>query len=289
MPAPVFRLAPSPNGKLHLGHAYSALLNSQLARTLGGKLLLRIEDIDLARSRPRFIAQIIDDLRWLGVEWHGPIRLQSEHFADYRATAKRLAAGGLLYKCFASRAEIEIAAGSSPARDPDGAVLYPGLWRGADPANTAGRATAGLPYAWRLDMARALATLSGPLDFSAFEDSGGLLLRSVPAFPEQWGDAVIVRKDTPASYHLAVVHDDALQGVTHVVRGADLEAATSLHRLLQTLLGLPAPIYCHHRLLPGPDGRKLSKSFNDISLEQLRRGGATPADIRRLTGLPEDG
>ena len=282
---PVLRLAPSPNGYLHLGHAYSALLNDELARRTGGRLLLRIEDIDPARSRPEYVAQVLDDLAWLGVRWEAPVRRQSEHFSDYRAAADKLAARGLLYPCFASRAEIEVAAGASAATDPDGAPLYPGIWRGADPAEIARRKANGEAFALRLDMARALASLGEPLSHKAFELDDLSTHGPVSATPARWGDAVIVRKETPTSYHLSVVHDDALQGVTHVVRGADLTAATDLHRLLQALLGLPPPAYHHHRLIAGPGGRKLSKSLGDTSLAQLRREGATPDDIRRILEL----
>ena len=282
---PVLRLAPSPNGQLHLGHAYSALLNDQLARRLGGRLLLRIEDIDPGRSRPEFVAQVFDDLAWLGLSWQEPVRQQSNHLADYRAAAAKLQSLGLLYPCFASRTEIEAAAGVMSATDPDGAPIYPGLWRDADTMEVERRRASGEPFALRLDMARALALLPRPLSYSAFELADPGSLRLVSADPGLWGDPVIVRKETPTSYHLSVVHDDALQGVTHVIRGKDLEAATGLHVLLQALLGLPSPVYHHHRLIAGPGGRKLSKSLGDTSLVQLRRDGVSPVDIRRLVGL----
>lgn len=283
--ASVFRFAPSPNGRLHLGHAYSALLNFDLARRHGGRFLLRIEDIDPARSRPAFVAGIFEDLRWLGLTWEEPVRRQSEHFADYRAAAGRLAALGLLYPCFASRAEIEAAAGAAAGRDPDGAPLYPGLWRGADPAEVARRQAAGEPFAMRLDMARAV-RLAEPFDVACFAPDDGLTVTRRPAEPARWGDAAIQRKETPTSYHLSVVVDDAAQGISHVVRGADLEAATDLHRLLQTLLGLPAPVYHHHRLVTDETGRKLAKSLGDTSLAELREAGASPPDVRRMVGLP---
>ena len=284
-PVPVLRFAPSPNGQLHLGHAYSALLNSDLARRMGGRLLLRIEDIDLARSQPRYVEAIFEDLRWLGLSWAEPVRRQSEHFSDYRAAAAKLEAMGLLYPCFASRTEIEAAAGPAPMSDPDDAPLYPGLWRGADPANVRRRKQAGEPFAMRLDMVRALEAVGEPLAWSRFDPDAPSRLMQHNSDPARWGDAVIVRKETPTSYHLSVVVDDALQGATHVVRGADLEAATDLHLLLQALLGLPSPAYCHHGLVSDPNGRKLSKSLGDTSLAQLRREGATPQDVRRLVGL----
>ncbi|MDX2263389.1 MAG: tRNA glutamyl-Q(34) synthetase GluQRS [Hyphomicrobiales bacterium] len=274
---PVLRFAPSPNGELHLGHAYSALFTWETARALGGRFLLRIEDIDRTRCRPEFEAQIYDDLAWLGLTWETPVRRQSEHFADYRAALARLDALGLIYPCFATRKEIAAAAIGA---DPDGAPLYPGLWRGADEADVARRMTAGEPYALRLDMARALdATGAEPIAWRAFEMRGGACeVATVRAAPERWGDAVLARKDTPTSYHLSVVVDDALQGVSHVTRGADLLAATDLHALLQRLLGLPSPLYAHHRLIT-LEGRKLSKSAGDRSLRSLREAGVTAADV----------
>jgi len=282
MPAPpVFRFAPSPNGRLHLGHAYSALLNFELARRHGGRFLLRIEDIDVARSRLEYVAGIFEDLRWLGLSWEEPVRHQSQHFASYRAAADRLAALGLLYPCFASRSEIEAAAILS---DPDGAPVYPGLWRGADAGEVARRKAAGEPFVMRLYMAGA-ERLAGPLVVASFEQDDPFTLEARPAEPARWGDAVLQRKETPTSYHLAVVVDDALQGVSHVVRGTDLEAATDVHRLLQALLGLPAPAYHHHHLITDEKGRKLAKSLRDTSLAELRRDGASPEDIRRMVGV----
>lgn len=283
---PVFRFAPSPNGELHLGHAYSALLNHDLARRMGGRFLLRIEDIDLGRCRPEYEAQIYEDLAWLGLEWELPARRQSEHFSEYAVALERLTVLGVLYPCFASRKEIAAAAGD--ATDPDGAPLYPGLYRDAPRETVDARMAAGDGYALRLDMARALfvhaRTPAEPLTLLTFDpDSGETAARL--AYPERWGDAVLARKDIPASYHLAVVLDDALQGVTHVVRGQDLEAAADLHRLLQELLALPAPLYHHHRLIADAEGRKLSKRDKDKSLRALRAEGVTPAGIRRMLGL----
>lgn len=284
---PVLRFAPSPNGELHLGHALSALVGYEQAQALGGRFLLRIEDIDTARARPEHVAGIFEDLRWLGVTWADPVLFQSTRMPAYRAAAGRLSAQGLLYRCFATRSEIEAAAAGA-ATDPDGAALYPGLWKGRPGRDIADALAAGRPCALRLDMAAAsraaAAILAGrPLTFTELDDAGAP--STVHARPELWGDAVIVRKDVATSYHLAVVVDDAWQGVTHVTRGRDLLAATGLHRLLQVLLGLPAPIYRHHRLIADAGGRKLSKSARDTSLRTLRQGGATPDEIRRRVGL----
>jgi glutamyl-Q tRNA(Asp) synthetase len=288
MAAPfVFRFAPSPNGELHLGHALSALIGFERAQAVGGRFLLRIEDIDLARVRPYFVSGILEDLRWLGLSWPEPVVFQSQRLPAYREAAKRLEALGVLYPCFASRAEIRSAARGAPL-DPDGAPLYPGLFRQLSATEVARRKAAAQPFALRLDMGRAIAVASrelggAGLTFTELDENGGA--RSLSARPERWGDAVIVRKDVPTSYHLAVVVDDAWQGVTHVTRGRDLFAATDLHRLLQVLLGLPAPLYQHHRLITDASGRKLAKSSGDTSLRQLRRQGLTPADVRRLIGL----
>ncbi|HWK94154.1 MAG TPA: tRNA glutamyl-Q(34) synthetase GluQRS [Pseudolabrys sp.] len=281
---PVFRFAPSPNGYLHLGHALSALLNAEAARAAGGRMLLRIEDIDGARCRPEYEAAIDEDLAWLGVTWEQPVRRQSEHFADYRAALARLEAMGLIYPSFESRAEIAslVAAREPWPRDPDGAPLYPGAAKLMPAHERARRIGAGEPYALRLDMQKALAQVTGKLTWS---ESGDGATGDIAADPAAWGDVVLARKDTPASYHLAVVVDDALQGVTDIVRGLDLFHATSVHRLLQSLLGLPAPRYRHHRLILDADGRKLSKSTAATALRELRAQGLTPSDIRRRVGL----
>jgi glutamyl-Q tRNA(Asp) synthetase len=282
------RFAPSPNGYLHLGHAYSAIHASDTARELGGQFLVRIEDIDTARSRDAFIDAIFEDLAWLGLSWQQPVLRQSHHFARYREAADRLAARGLLYPAFATRSEIAGSVDATTPRDPDGAPLYPAFDKRLDPKDVASRIASGEPYALRLDMERALAearrNLGGtPLTFCEFDDQGARTV--IEATPEIWGDAILVRKDTPASYHLAVVVDDAYQGITRVTRGRDLYEATHLHRLLQVLLDLPEPQFCHHRLVTGPDGRKLAKSAGDTSLRVLRSEGATPADIRRMLQL----
>jgi len=284
---PVFRFAPSPNGPLHLGHALSALTCSDMARRLDGRFLVRIEDIDVARCREEHVAGILEDLAWLGLAWEEPVLRQSQHFATYVEAAQWLEAQGLLYPCFASRTEIEAAAPVG-SLDPDGAPLYPGLHKSLQRAEIEARTQNGERFALRLDMQRALEIarqrLGGrPLTFAELDESGNPQL--IEARPEQWGDAVILRKDVPASYHLAVVVDDARQGVTHVTRGRDLYAATGLHRLLQVLLGLPEPAYHHHRLLTDGEGRKLAKSAGDMGLASLRAAGTPPEAVRRLVGL----
>jgi glutamyl-Q tRNA(Asp) synthetase len=287
---PVFRFAPSPNGRLHLGHAYSALLNADFARRFDGRLLLRIEDIDTTRCRPAFEAAIHEDLAWLGLRWEEPVRRQSEHFDDYRAAFRRLQGRGVLYPCFCSRTDIAAAiacraeeAGQPWPRDPDGAPLYPGTCRLLPAGEVERRIAASEPHAWRLTMAALQTLWPGPYSYCRFDRDGRE--ERVAADPWRWGDAVIVRKDTPTSYHLSVVVDDALQGITHVVRGQDLEAATDLHILLQAVLGLPTPLYHHHGLVLDPEGDKLAKSRQSQSLAELRAAGATPRDIRRRLGF----
>jgi glutamyl-Q tRNA(Asp) synthetase len=271
---PVFRFAPSPNGHLHLGHAYSALLNADLAREAGGRLLLRIEDIDETRCKPEYEAAIYEDLRWLGLAWEEPVRRQSEHYDDYRAALARLDAMSLIYPAFESRAEI---ARLARRRDPDGAPVYEGEGKSLPAAERKRRIEAGEPYALRLDTEAALAR-TGALTWT----DGG---RDIEADPAAWGDVILARKDSPTSYHLSVIVDDAAQGVTDVVRGQDLFAATAVHRVLQELLGLPAPRYRHHPLILDSEGKKLSKSTRATGLRELRAEGKTPADIRRLAGL----
>jgi glutamyl-Q tRNA(Asp) synthetase len=285
---PVFRFAPSPNGYLHLGHALSALLNADRARAAGGRLLLRIENIDAARFRPEYETAISEDLAWLGLAWERPVRRQSEHLGDYRAALAKLDAMGLIYPSFESRAEIaalvaEREAQSPWPRDPDGAPLYPGNAK-TMPAAERTRRMAAEPYALRLDMAAALARTSA----LTWEETGagpsGETGR-IATDPAAWGDVILARKETPTSYHLAVVVDDAAQGVTEVVRGHDLFHATSVHRLLQVLLGLAAPRYHHHRLILDANGAKLSKSTDATGLRELRARGASAADIRKRVGL----
>jgi glutamyl-Q tRNA(Asp) synthetase len=289
MPPPVFRFAPSPNGYLHLGHAFSALLNFDLARASSGRLLLRIEDIDLTRCKPEFETAIYQDLAWLGIAWEEPVRRQSEHLADYRAALDKLFALGLVYPSFESRAEIatlvaEREANAPWPRDPDGAPLYSGTAKLLSSDERARLLELGAPYALRLDMAAACAG-AGDLGWSEHGEGPDGETGAVAARPEAWGDVILARKETPTSYHLSVVVDDALQGVTEVVRGQDLFWSTSVHRLLQQLLGLPQPAYRHHRLVLDAVGRKLSKSTEATGLRELRAGGVTPSDIRRLAGL----
>lgn len=281
MNVPTFRFAPSPNGELHLGHAYSALLNQRLVNEFGGRMLLRIEDIDTTRCTPEFEQGIYRDLEWLGVEWELPVRRQSEHFDTYSEALEKLRAMGLIYPAFLSRGEIRayITEQQDWLRDPDGAPLYPPLDRHASETHRREKIASGIPFSWRLDMEKAIAAV-GALDWNELSSN-----ETVKAEPQLWGDVIIARSDIPTSYHLAVVVDDALQSVTHVVRGRDLFAATSVQRVLQTLLGLPAPVYRHHELILGPDGRKLSKSEHSTGLRALRAAGKTPADIRQMLGL----
>jgi glutamyl-Q tRNA(Asp) synthetase len=287
MPPPVFRFAPSPNGYLHLGHAFSAMLNADLARETGGRLLLRIEDIDPTRCRVEFEDAIYEDLAWLGLAWKRPVRRQSEHFACYRAALEKLVALGLVYPAFESRAEIASLVRDREReapwpRDPDGAPLYPGSARALSAEERAHRMQSGEPYVLRLDTAAAVARV-GALTWREERLDGRI--ETIAADPAAWGDVVLARKETPTSYRISVVVDDAAQGVTEVVRGADLLAATSVHRLLQALLGLPQPVYLHHRLLLDADGRKLSKSTQATGLRELRARGVTPAEIRHMVGL----
>ena len=278
--APRLRFAPSPNGRLHLGHAYSALLNADLADRMGGLCRLRIEDIDPQRSKPDLSDAIVADLAWLGLTYPEPVRHQSTHMDAYRAVRDRLIDRGLAYPCFCSRAQIR--AGAGTACDPDGAPLYPGTCRGLDPAVAAENRARDVPHTWRLDMAAALRQAGATHGYVGFDATGA---RPVAADPARWGDAMIARRDVPTSYHLAVVHDDAREEITHVVRGRDLEAATDLHVLLQKLLGLPTPRYRHHALLRDGDGQKLAKSRSSQSLADLRQAGVTPAQIRARLGF----
>jgi glutamyl-Q tRNA(Asp) synthetase len=259
-----------------------------MAHDLGGRFLVRIEDIDVARARPEFVDAIFEDLAWLGLTWEQPVLVQSQHFADYLAAADKLIAQGLLYPCFASRAELAAASSGPAFADPDGGPLYPSLWKTASQEAVAERIARGEVPALRLDMDAALRVAQAklgdtPLTFTEIDADGHAL--AIDAEPERWGDAIIVRKDVPASYNLAVVVDDARQGVTHVTRGDDILPATGLQRLLQVLLDLPEPLYYHHRLIRWQDGRKLSKSNSDMGLRALRAEGASPSDICRAIGL----
>jgi glutamyl-Q tRNA(Asp) synthetase len=283
MSPPVFRFAPSPNGALHLGHAFSALLNHDMARETGGRLLLRIEDIDTERCTPAHEELMLEDLAWLGIEWEQPVRRQSEHFADYRAAIRELETAGLVYRSYLSRSdmrqrvEAHEAKGAAWPRDPDGAPVF-----SSDDDDNTNRDG---PYALRLNMGKALDHIGEPLSWIEHGAGPEGETGKIEADPGVWGDVVLARRDTPTSYSLSVVLDDALQDVTHIVRGRDLFHATSVHAVLQELLGLPRPEYLHHDLILAEDGRKLSKSNLDTSLASLRNAGATPGDIRRMIGL----
>jgi glutamyl-Q tRNA(Asp) synthetase len=285
----ILRFAPSPNGYLHLGHAYSALLNYDRARELGGRLLLRIEDIDTGRCRPDYEDAIYEDLRWLGISWQEPVRRQSEHFADYEVALAKLEAQRLLYPSFESRAEIaamieDLDRHGGWPRDPEGAPIYPGRARKLSAAERQRRREAGEAFSLRLAMDAAVAR-AGVLTWTETGAGPHSQTGTLMAAPQLWGDVVLARKDVPTSYHIAAVVDDALQGVTDVVRGQDLFWSTSIHRLLQALLGLPEPAYHHHKLILDENGQKLSKSTQSTGLRELRANGATPRDIRRMVGL----
>jgi glutamyl-Q tRNA(Asp) synthetase len=274
------RFAPSPTGFLHLGHAYAALTAHARARAADGRFLLRLEDIDATRCRPHFATAVLEDLAWIGLVWDGPVRVQSEHLQQYRAVLAGLAARGLLYPCFCTRAEIarEVAAAAAAPHGPEG-PRYPGTCRRLSEAERAARRAAGQPFALRLDMTRALATLSGPIGFE--EEGEGW----IACDPEPFGDIVLARKDAPASYHLCVTHDDALQGVTLVTRGADLKSATHVQRLLQALMGWPTPLYAHHGLIRDEAGTRLAKRQGAMTLRDLRASGMTAGEIWRRLGF----
>lgn len=270
----VTRFAPSPTGSLHKGHAFSALTAFEAARAGGGRFLLRIEDIDTTRCRPEFEATILEDLAWLGIAWESPVRRQSEHLADYAAALDRLAGDGLLYRCFRTRREL--AEASAPHGRMD-------MFRGqALPADEeAARLAAGAPFAWRLSLDAAERRLGGFAQLTFVDEDRG----EIGARPQLGGDVVLGRKDVGVAYHLAVVVDDALQGVTHVIRGEDLLEATHVQRLLQALLGLPTPTYRHHRLILGPDGKRLAKRDHAQTLRELRESGMSAADLRKELGF----
>ena len=276
----VTRFAPSPTGYLHLGHAFSALIAWRRSRASGGRFLLRLEDIDPARCRPEFAAAIIEDLAWLGLDWDGEVRVQSQHLPQYRATLDTLAARGLLYPCFCTRADIQQSAAAP--HTPDGTPRYPGTCRRLSTDEREARIAAGERFALRLDMARALD--AAPQRLFVDEEGEG----TIRCHPEQFGDVVLARKDAPASYHLCVTHDDALQGVTLVTRGEDLKPATHLHRLLQALMGWPTPAYAHHPLLTDVSGRRLAKRDRAATLRSQRAEGLSPAAIldRLIPGQP---
>jgi glutamyl-Q tRNA(Asp) synthetase len=286
----VSRFAPSPTGRLHLGHAYSALLAHDFARQRGGAFLLRIEDIDPTRCRNEFVEGILEDLAWLGLGWDGDVIRQSDRLPLYAAALDRLKAEGLVYPCFCARSAIaaEIAASAAAPHGPDG-PHYPGTCRKLTADERESR-IANEPHAWRLDVAKAMeATPRSPQERAGGlrRDGGGPLRpltwtndgKEVTAHPEAFGDVILARKDAPTSYHLAVTLDDAAQGVTDVVRGVDLYASTHIHRLLQALLGLPTPAYHHHPLLTDGEGKRLAKRSGAPTLADLRAAGANPAEL----------
>ncbi len=271
----ITRFAPSPTGHLHLGSAYAAWFAWQRARAAGGQFLLRIEDIDTQRCRTDYTDALITDLDWLGLDWDGPVRVQTEHLGDYRAALDGLKRRGLVYPCFCSRADI--AAAGSAAHGPEGPI-YPGTCRHVSPECRAVR-VACEPHAWRLDMQAALAQIDAPL---VFTEHGEIRVCD----PARFGDVVLERRDTPGSYHLCVTHDDWLQGVTLVTRGEDLLETTELHRLIQALMGWPAPAYAHHVLLRDATGQRLAKRDAATSVHVLRASGATADAVRALAGIP---
>ena len=272
----VTRFAPSPTGLLHRGHAFSALTAFEAARAVGGRFLLRIEDIDATRCRPAFEAAMLDDLAWLGLDWQGPVRRQSEHLADYRGALDRLRVQGLLYRCFRTRGELMDDIGRAPNGPVTG--VTPGPHAAEDEAR---QLAAGRPYAWRLSLAAAERALGGFADLRFVEEGMG----PIAANPALGGDVILARKDLGVSYHLAVVVDDALQTITHVIRGRDLLEAAHTQRLLQALLGLPTPVYRHHPLVLRPDGKRFAKRDTAETLRDLRAGGLTAADLRRALGF----
>lgn len=288
MTAFITRFAPSPTGRLHLGHAFSALTAFEAARAADGRMRLRIEDIDAARSKPEFEAGIYEDLTWLGIDWPEPVRRQSDHLADYARALDLLIDQGLVYRCFKTRKEVLDEIARAPHLAPDGPEGPQYVGAPLKAPEEAARLAAGEPFAWRLSVARATARLgaaSGGLAFDVEDVAPPHARRRVRARPEIFGDVVVARKDAGTSYHLAAVHDDALQGVTHVVRGEDLAAAAHLHVLVQALLGLPTPIYRHHRLITDESGKRLAKRDQSATLQSLRESGATPTDLRRRLGF----
>lgn len=262
----VFRFAPSPNGHLHLGHAYSALLNARMAKECGGRFLVRIEDIDTVRCSRALAHDALEDLAWLGVRWEEPVRYQSEHMLDFQNAQQELTMRGLLYPCFCSRREVAARCQSGPL-DPEGQPIYDGFCRSIPQSHQERMLAQGVPHAMRLQMTAAMERLGKNID------------------ARSWGDIILVRRDIGTSYHVAVVVDDALQRVTDVVRGQDLESVTSIHLLLQRLLGLPSPAYLHHRLITDDAGQKLGKSVGSRSLRSLRQDGMKPDQVRHVLGF----
>lgn len=295
MSRPIFRFAPSPNGYLHPGHAYAALLNQKICRAHNGIMLLRMENTDIGRSNRKYEDAILEDLTWIGFEWQGEVRRQSEYFDRYQTKLDELRNAGFAYPSFLSRREIrgvvekwEKDNDNDWPRDPDGALHYPGIGREFDEATRIRLQAENPNFAMRLDINAAIGNNPNDLNWQEMQcDDNGAELKQerIKCAPEQWGDVILGRKDIPASYHLACVIDDGLQNITHVVRGKDIYHATSIHRVLQKLLGIEPPIYCHHDLLLDDQGEKLSKRHGDKSLRELREEGMLPSDIHRLIGL----
>lgn len=281
----VTRFAPSPTGLLHLGHAFSALTAHRAAREAGGRFLLRIEDIDRTRCKPEFEDAIYEDLAWLGIEWERPARRQSDHFDDYDAALGALREKGLVYRCFKTRKEILDEIASAPHLSADGPEGPAYVGAPLSPAEEHSLLAEGQPFAWRLSIEAAKKRLGPAWDALSFTEETPAGVRRVKATPEIFGDAVIARKDNGTSYHLASVHDDALQGVTHVVRGEDLYSAAHLHRLIQTVLGYPEPVYRHHRLLTDETGRRLAKRDKAATLRAVRHSGATAQEVLKRLGF----
>lgn len=296
----VTRFAPSPNGWLHLGHAYSALIGARHAQAAGGQFLVRLEDIDVGRARPHFIDGIYQDLAWLGLSWPEPVMVQSERFEIYEAALKKLRDMGLVYPCWATRRDVQAALETLHGdkkdwpRDPDGAPVYPGLYRDTPDSTRKKLMFEGGGYAWRLDMQKALALAATKTEARAAAKKETLFYTEIldgvatrlPLDPQSYGDVVLARKDVPTSYHLAVVIDDAAQGVTQVTRGQDLAPATAIHRLLQILLDLPEPTYHHHALVRDISGRRLSKQAGDSGFRELRQQGMQFEEVLALLPPP---
>lgn len=270
----ITRFAPSPTGRLHKGHAYSARLAYEAAQARKGRFLLRIEDIDTTRCKPEFVDALFEDLAWLGLTWETPVRIQSQHFADYQHALNKLREMGVAYPCFCTRKDIqaEIARAPSAPHGPDGPI-YPGTCRRLSPGERAARIDAGEQHAWRLDLQAALQITSQELTWQ--EEHAG----TIKAEPEQLGDVILARKDTPTSYHLSVVVDDGQQGVSHIIRGQDLFHTTHIHVVLQCLLGLPTPHYFHHKLLLDDKGERFAKRNKSVTLASLREQGLSPATL----------
>ena len=274
----ITRFAPSPTGLLHKGHAYSALMAQNYAKEHGGLFILRIEDIDTTRCKQKFTDAIYDDLKWLGLKWPEPVRIQSAHFDDYKQALDSLKTMGLLYPCFCTRKDIkeEIARSPKAPHGPEGA-LYPGTCRQLSESERTAKIGAGTDHAWRLDIDKSIQCLQAQNKWPLkWQDSDG---KSHIADPLSLGDVVLARKDTPTSYHLSVTVDDAMQGITHVIRGTDLLHTTHIHVLLQTLLGLPTPIYLHHKLLLDEDGNRFAKRHKSMTLQSLRQKGVDPCSL----------